>query len=152
MDIGNKFYYDKITSKIVSIIPERSGCVIETTLEDDLIAHPELHQYPKEDIGFIQLAYGERRDEIINAGKMWVENGELKTAPRPVLIATKTKIQADGVDFTTITADVADYFSINGEGQYFVNPLEFSSQLIGIYIITAHSETNGNNSIMIEVI
>lgn len=152
MEIGYKLYFKKDTKNLIYILGERFGNVVETTFEEDWNNILKYLNVEKENILSIQLNYGEYRYEILNSHKIILENGEIKFILRPAITSTKTQILSDGIDFTTITADIVDYYSINGEGQYFVNPLEFSSQLIGKYTITAHSETNGNSSITIEVI
>lgn len=152
MNIGFKIYYEKTSGEAVLVIGERSGDVRETTFEEDTSAFPILKNVPFENLGVIKLEYGEFRNELFNSGKIIVENGKIVTRKKPTLTFNKRLILSDGNDTCIISADIVDYFSINEEGKYNVNPLEFSSEVKGVFTITAHSETNGESSIEIEVV
>ena len=151
LQIGRRLYFDKQGILILDT-GERMGSVMETTIQEDFAVYSQLEGLSEADAQVVNLSYGERSEEFLNMGSVRFENNELIFYPKLIITSDKTQINSDGIDFATITANIADYYSINGEGQYFVNPLEFSSQLIGTYFITAHSEINGNNSIMIEVV
>ena len=59
MQIGRKIYYEKLTGNIVLETGERMGDVIETTAEQDFELYTALQQYVSEQVGVIQLAYGQ---------------------------------------------------------------------------------------------
>ena len=149
--IGRRLYFN-YQGILILDTGERIGDIIKTTIQEDFEVYFQLDGLVEDVVQIIDLEYGERKEEFINAGSVRFENNELIFYPKIKIKSDKTQIISDGIDFATITSDIVDYYSINGEGQYFINPLEFSSQLIGKYTITAHSELNGSNSIMIEVI
>ncbi len=68
------------------------------------------------------------------------------------IVADKLQIKSDGVEISTITSDFLDYYTINGQGNYMSNPLQFCSNVSGSYEIKAHSALHGENSIIIEVV
>lgn len=147
--IGRKIYFNN-TGEVLLVTGELMGNVRETTLEEDIETYSELQGI--EGLDFIQLQYGERANEFSNAGSMKVKNGELIIYPRITIQTDKTQIRADGIDTVTITSEQVEYFSVNSEGEYTVNPFLFSSTVEGIYTITAHSTLYGQNSVTIDVV
>ena len=151
MDIGRKIYYDKLTGNILQDTGERSGDVVETTIIEDANT---LTQLQGQEVGVIQLQYGERYSEFLNMGSMSVNPStkEFTIYPRLIIQSDKLQIQSDGVDTATITSDYATTFCVDGGEDYAVNPFLFSSNVAGTYTITAKSTLHGQNSLTIEVI
>lgn len=67
MKIGAKIYYDKNTGNVIVNTGERSGVVVETTVEQDFEIYRDLAQRFPESVGMIQLGYGEY-DSDVSAG------------------------------------------------------------------------------------
>jgi hypothetical protein len=59
MQIGRKIYYDKATGNIIVDTGERSGNVVETTIEQDFTTYSALAERIPETVGMIQLDYGQ---------------------------------------------------------------------------------------------
>lgn len=154
MQIGRKIYYEKTTGSIALITGEMVGEVRQTTKEENFLFYPQLIGKNIDDYDFIQYEYGYRDDEFANMGgaKYDIANSMLIIYPRLTITADKLQIVSDGVDTATISSDYAESYSINGEGDYKVNPLLFSSNVAGQYTITAKSALHGENSLVVEVI
>ena len=58
MKIGRKIYYFKLTGVVILNTGEREGCVVETTLADDILNYPSLQNISSDTISFIQCDYG----------------------------------------------------------------------------------------------
>lgn len=59
MQIGRRIYFDLITGNVAQDTGERSGSVVETTVEQDFEAYVALSERVPERIGCLQLEYGE---------------------------------------------------------------------------------------------
>ncbi|REK68009.1 MAG: hypothetical protein C6P35_03300 [Cohnella sp.] len=59
MDIGRRIYYDRTTGNIILDTGERSGDVVETTVEQDFAAYKSLAERVPETVGMLQLEYGQ---------------------------------------------------------------------------------------------
>lgn len=154
MNVGRKIYYEIATGNVILDTGERKGSVVPTTKEHDFSVYPVLIGKNINDYDYLELNYGERGNEFINYGSLKVNpiTKELTIYPRLFLTTDKTQIASDGIDTATITADHDCTFSINGEGEYSVNPLEFSSEVAGSYKIVAVSALYGSVVVEIEVI
>lgn len=158
MKIGRRIFYEKSTGKILFDAGDREGDVIPTTPEQDYIG------YNPDTMGYIELAFGEYREEIQNMGS-WKVDTNAKTLiiyPRIQVTVDKQKISSDGIDKAIITAIAQDdcivTFHINDLGEEIRNTVnkivtfEFQSELPGMYIINVSTELYGQNSAQIEVI
>lgn len=58
MNIGMKIYYDKLTGNVIVNTGERSGYVVETTIEQDFATYSALLERVPETVGMIKLEYG----------------------------------------------------------------------------------------------
>jgi hypothetical protein len=59
MQIGRRIYYDLATGNIILDTGERSGDVVETTVEQDFAAYKSLAERVPETVGMLQLEYGQ---------------------------------------------------------------------------------------------
>lgn len=59
MQIGRKIYYEKANGIVIWDKGEMTGDVIETTLEQDIQTMPVIGLLDSEQLGILQLAYGE---------------------------------------------------------------------------------------------
>ncbi|WP_019005733.1 hypothetical protein [Cohnella laeviribosi] len=59
MQIGRRIYYDRTTGNIILDTGERSGDVVETTVEQDFAAYKSLAERVPETVGMLQLEYGQ---------------------------------------------------------------------------------------------
>ncbi|MFD2171435.1 hypothetical protein [Tumebacillus lipolyticus] len=64
MQIGRKIYYDKAIGNVLVDTGERSGNVVETTIEQDFAAYFALAERVPETVGMLQLQYGEHADNF----------------------------------------------------------------------------------------
>lgn len=64
MQIGRKIYYDKLTGNPILDMGERSGSVVETTLDQDFQSYVSLGERVPSTVGVIQLAYGQYADKF----------------------------------------------------------------------------------------
>lgn len=55
--IGTKIYFDKISGEVITIIGQRSGEVVETTLEQDISTYSALTIRNPETFDYIKLEY-----------------------------------------------------------------------------------------------
>jgi len=65
MQIGRRIYYDKATGNVILDSGERSGNVIETTIEQDFAAYAALTERVPDSVGHIQLDYGQYAQDFI---------------------------------------------------------------------------------------
>ena len=65
MYIGRKIYYEKLTGNVIVDTGERCGNVVETTTEQDFAMYTSLQRYVPEQVGMIQLEYGQYREEFM---------------------------------------------------------------------------------------
>jgi hypothetical protein len=160
--VGRKIYYDKLTGNILLEKGEMFGAVRETTKEEDFRTYKELMDYNPENVGEIQLAYGERSDEFIKGGSMEVKYKTLHIYPRLQIAADKAQVVADGTDEVTVTITIDDKTKsyvvdlrlledtyqvdvVDGKGTF-----TFSAEIEGTYTLTASSEKWGTNSVTIK--
>jgi hypothetical protein len=59
MDIGRRIYFDKQTGNVIVNTGERTGNVVETTLEQDFITYKALKEREPESVGCIEFEYGQ---------------------------------------------------------------------------------------------
>jgi hypothetical protein len=59
MQFGRRIYYEKATGNIIQDTGERSGDVIETTVEQDFATYAALAERVPETVDHIQLAHGQ---------------------------------------------------------------------------------------------
>jgi hypothetical protein len=59
MQIGKRIYYDKATGNVIVDTGERSGDVVETTIDQDFQSYVSLSERVPATVGLIQLAHGE---------------------------------------------------------------------------------------------
>lgn len=64
MQIGRKIYYDLATGSVIQDTGERSGNVVETTIEQDFAAYAALAERVPETVGVLELEYGERAQDF----------------------------------------------------------------------------------------
>ncbi|WP_058303456.1 hypothetical protein [Gorillibacterium timonense] len=69
MQIGRRIYYDKTTGNIIQDTSERSGDVIETSIEQDFTTYASLVERVPETVGLIQMEYGQYMQDFIE-GKL----------------------------------------------------------------------------------
>lgn len=65
MEIGSRIYYDKITGDILAYVGERSGNVVETSIEDDIFTYKILSERNRQSFDYIQLEYGKYRQDFL---------------------------------------------------------------------------------------
>lgn len=65
MDIGRKIYFEKANGVVIWDKGEMSGDVVETTLEQDREIMPVLNLIEANQLGVLQLAFGEYSQEFI---------------------------------------------------------------------------------------
>lgn len=70
MQIGAKVYYDKTTGDVLVNTGERSGNVVETTVEQDFEVYRELTQRVPESVGMIQFEFGAHVDDYAAGGAL----------------------------------------------------------------------------------
>lgn len=78
--IGRKIYYELITGDIILIVPEKHNQnAVNTTKEQDFLMFDVLQARDPNQIGLIQLEYGEKRSEFeqSNSQKVEVNTGEI---------------------------------------------------------------------------
>lgn len=59
-----RIYYDKATGNVVQETGERSGDVIETTIEQDFLTYRALAERMPDTVGMIQLEYGDYAEDF----------------------------------------------------------------------------------------
>ena len=67
-EIGTKIYYLKSNGNIILETGDCKGYVKETTVEEDFLNYAKLKEYNKEQVGVIQLKYGEL-DKLLKENK-----------------------------------------------------------------------------------
>ncbi len=164
-EIGRRIYYDKITWEILIDTGERAGDVVETTPEQDFASYPQLQGRGLADTGYIELAYGERREEFMNMGSLEVDptTQELIIYPRLTMQADRNEIPADGVTAAVLTATLP--VALTGETVVFTreggqdNPvqtvdgiatLEFATAVPGDFVIWARHPKYGAAAVLVK--
>lgn len=59
MNIGKRIYFDKLTGDILADTGERSGDVIELTIEQDIANYKALSERTRDSFDLIELEYGD---------------------------------------------------------------------------------------------
>ncbi|PDO11564.1 MAG: hypothetical protein BLM47_00030 [Candidatus Reconcilbacillus cellulovorans] len=62
--IGRRIYFDKQTGNVIVDTGERSGAVIETTVEQDFETYRALAERVPETVDYIQLEYGQFAEDF----------------------------------------------------------------------------------------
>lgn len=107
MNIGARVYYEKSTGNVIQLISERSGDVIETTIEQDFESYVNLAERIPDTIGCIQLEFGQHKDKFDARYNYRVEltTGELLfSSPSVSSILEKKLSELDVACTTTILA------------------------------------------------
>lgn len=68
MEIGRRVYYEKQTGNVILTTTERSGDVVETTVEQDFKMYKPLSWLVPEAVGMVQLRYGEFAGDFAEGG------------------------------------------------------------------------------------
>lgn len=80
MQIGRKIYYELATGNLIIDTGERSGNVIETTIEQDFAAYAALAERVPATVGMLQLEYGQYAQDFAEASSYRVDlSGEEPT-------------------------------------------------------------------------
>lgn len=80
--IGRKIYYDKATGNVILDTGERSGNVVETTIEQDFATYRVLAERVPETVGVIQLEFGQYAADFAACNGYHVD----VTGAEPVLV------------------------------------------------------------------
>ncbi|MDX8359832.1 hypothetical protein [Cytobacillus sp. IB215316] len=64
MEVGRRIYYDKSTGNILIDTQEIYGFVTKTTVDHDINSYKELSDRNRESFDFIELEYGEYRQDF----------------------------------------------------------------------------------------
>jgi len=165
VEIGRRIYYNKATGAFVYDTGERSGDVVETTPEQDFASYPQLQGRSLADTGYIELAYGARREEFFNMGSLEVNPAtqELIIYPRLTMQADRNEIPADGVTAAVLTAALPAplggetvVFTREGGQDYQVQTvdgvasLEFATVVPGEFMIWARHPKYGAAAMLIK--
>ncbi|MNI16975.1 hypothetical protein D3C73_703280 [compost metagenome] len=78
MQIGRRIYFDNTSGNVVLDTGERSGSVIETTIEQDFLTYFALSERLPETVGHIQLGYGQYAQDFIESNGVWVNPATLE--------------------------------------------------------------------------
>lgn len=84
--IGRRIYFDKLTGNVILDTGERSGHVVETTIDQDFQTYTALTERVRETVGVIQLDYGQYAQDFAecNGYRVNVETGQLEFSyPNP---------------------------------------------------------------------
>lgn len=65
MEIARKIYYEKATGNVLVDTGERSGSVVETTIEQDFASYLALQGLVPETVGVAQFEYGQFSEDFI---------------------------------------------------------------------------------------
>ncbi|MNB67239.1 hypothetical protein D3C81_309240 [compost metagenome] len=84
MEIGRKIYYEKNTGNVIVDTGERSGMVVETTIEQDFELFTALAERVHETVGVLQLEYGQFSEDFAqsNGFRVNLETGKLEFSYR----------------------------------------------------------------------
>lgn len=164
MQVGRKIYFDRITGDVIWDKGEMEGDVKETTVAEDSAIMPAILESR---VGFVQLVYGERLIEFMNAGKVKVDpdTKNVLIYPRLKVSTNKIQITADGIDKAAVTVDVDNDCNVNfrvssirGDENYQIPTtdkkaiFDFVSEIPGKYFIDASSELYGDGYVLIDAV
>ncbi|WP_339259596.1 hypothetical protein MKZ12_07305 [Paenibacillus sp. FSL R5-0713] len=68
MNIGRRIYYDKTTGEVIFNTGERSGYVVETTIDQDFSTYTALLERSRDSVGMVQLEYGDYASDFTEGG------------------------------------------------------------------------------------
>lgn len=68
MQIGTKIYYDKATGNVIQEIGERSGDVVETSIEEDFEAYASLAERVTDTVDMVQFIFGVHEADYLAGG------------------------------------------------------------------------------------
>lgn len=77
MNIGKRVYFDTKTGEIILNVGERSGWVVQTTIEDDIRAFKALSERNRDTFDFLEFEYGAHREQESIGG--YIVGVELET-------------------------------------------------------------------------
>lgn len=77
MNIGKRVYFDVKTGEVILNTGERSGWVVQTTIEDDIRAFKVLSERNRDTFDFLEFEYGAHREQESIGG--YVVGVELET-------------------------------------------------------------------------
>lgn len=77
MDIGKRVYFDIKTGEVILNTGERSGWVVQTTIEDDIRAFKVLSERNRDTFDFLEFEYGAHREQESIGG--YIVSVELET-------------------------------------------------------------------------
>lgn len=82
MEIGRRIYFDLATGNPIVDTGERSGFVVETTVEQDLAAYAVLAERVPSSVGIIQLEYGQFAQDFAECNGYNIDT----SGPTPILV------------------------------------------------------------------
>ncbi len=65
MQIGRRIYYEKITGNVIVDTGERTGSVVETTIEQDFVSFASLSERIPSTVGCLQLDHGQYAQDFV---------------------------------------------------------------------------------------
>ena len=77
MNIGKRVYYDNTNGEIILNTGERSGSVVQTTVDDDIRVYKVLSERNRDTFDFLEFEYGAHREQESIGG--YVVGVELET-------------------------------------------------------------------------
>lgn len=72
---GRRIFYRKTTGEVLLIRGEAQGDVIESTVDDDFGFYPEIKDLDREQVGVLQLEYGQHTEDFALATAYRVDPG-----------------------------------------------------------------------------
>ncbi|MGG3448616.1 hypothetical protein ABER98_01645 [Domibacillus aminovorans] len=73
IQLGSRIYFDKVTGEVIQKTYERIGKVAETTVERDIEVFKSLSSRNRETFDFIQLEYGQYKEDFALASSYRVD-------------------------------------------------------------------------------
>ncbi|OCA87277.1 hypothetical protein [Pseudobacillus wudalianchiensis] len=98
--VGRRLFYDKATGNLLVNTGEKLGAVVQTTVEQDIASYKVLSERERESFGVIDLPFGRRSQDFIEAVDARVNVDLLETLP--------TDRQADAIEFAYPDPDQPD--------------------------------------------
>lgn len=77
MNIGKRVYYDNTNGEIILNTGERSGSVVQTTVDDDIRVYKVLSERNRDTFDFLEFEYGAHREQESIGG--YIVGVELET-------------------------------------------------------------------------
>ena len=75
VEIGRRLYYDPSTGNVIVDTGERAGAVVETTVAQDFAAYRALAEWEPDDVGVLELDYGQHAQEFMTCKSYRIEGG-----------------------------------------------------------------------------